>query len=129
MAKKVCQKVSKRGISLYQCFYPSILSKSVSPVLGRFSHKVAISVVLWFCDIGCSFFLGLSLALMSHDQFLGLSLVLPCSSPTPHFLSPAQKRMAKKCQKVSKRGISLYQCYYVHTSSKSVSPVSRIFKF
>ena len=41
--------------------------------LGRFSHRVAMSVCLFVClcvcAIGCSFFQGLSLALRSQDQF------------------------------------------------------------
>ena len=40
-----------------------------SAPLGRFSHRVVMSVVLGFCAIKCSCFLGLSLALRSHDQF------------------------------------------------------------
>ena len=44
--------------------------------LGRFSFRVAMSVCLCVCAIRC-IFLGLSLALRSHDQFPGVSLVLP----------------------------------------------------
>ena len=40
-----------------------------SASLGRVGHKVAMSRCVWYCTIGCSFFLGLSLALRSHDQF------------------------------------------------------------
>ena len=40
-----------------------------SAPLGQFSHRVAISVCLFVCAIRCSFLLGLSLALRSHDQF------------------------------------------------------------
>ena len=42
---------------------------SESGPLGPFSHRVAMSVCLCVCAIGCSFFLGLSLAMRSHDQF------------------------------------------------------------
>ena len=48
-----------------------------SAPLGRVGHRVAMSVCLCVCAIGCSFFQGLSLALRSHDQF-----------QTSHWLNP-----------------------------------------
>ena len=48
--------------------------------LGRFSHRVTISVCLSVRAIGCSFFPGFSFALRSHDQIPGLSLVKKKSS-------------------------------------------------
>ena len=49
--------------------------------LGRVSHRVALSVILSVCANGC-IFLGLLLALRSHDQFPGLSLVNQrCENP------------------------------------------------
>ena len=49
--------------------------------------SVCGSVCLFVCAIGCSFFTSLSLALRSHDQLPGLSLVLPPS--LPHSLPPS----------------------------------------
>ena len=43
------------------------------------------------CAIGFSLFQSLALALRSHNQFPGLSLVLPPSLPPPPLLSPTWK--------------------------------------
>ena len=49
------------------CSPKSIFTNSAP--LGRVGHRVAMSRCVCVCAIGCSFFLGLSLALRSHDQF------------------------------------------------------------
>ena len=46
-----------------------VFTNSATLALGRVGHRVAMSGCVWFWAIGCSFFLGLSLALRSHDQF------------------------------------------------------------
>ena len=56
-----------------KCLGTQLYIFTESAPLGRFSHRVPISVCLSVClsvcSIGCSFFRGLSLALISHDQF------------------------------------------------------------
>ena len=63
---------------------PLTVSFTESAPLGRFSHRVAMSVCLCVCAIGCSFFLGLSSALRSHDQFQASYW----SPPQPPFPTP-----------------------------------------
>ena len=50
------------------CICGCLLMTESAP-LGRFSHKVSMYGCLSVCAIRWSFFLGLSLALRSHDQF------------------------------------------------------------
>ena len=50
-------------------------------LLGRVSHGVALSVYM-YVPSQWNLFWGLSLALISHDQFPGLSLA-KCPSPSP----------------------------------------------
>ena len=52
-----------------KCFNLTWMIFTESTPLGQFNHRVAMSVCVWFCAIGCSFFQGLSLSLRSHDQF------------------------------------------------------------
>ena len=64
---------------------PLLLFTESAP-LGRFSHRVTMSVCLCVSVSVClrhqmQFFLGLSLVLRSHDHFPGLSFVLPPSLP------------------------------------------------
>ena len=94
----------------YWCYYPHTLKDSVSPLcgiftvtapLGRFSQRFAMSVCLCVCLFVClrhrmQFFLGLSLALRSHDQFQACHWSTPLSRFTklvkrekfPETLSP-----------------------------------------
>ena len=48
-----------------------------SAPLGRFIHRVAMSVWMCVCAIGCSFFQGFSLVLRSHDHFQAAKNEIP----------------------------------------------------
>ena len=56
-------------------FWRCCLIKTFSP-----SHRVAMSVAVCVCAIGCSFFLVLSLALRSHDQIQASHWLTPQNS-------------------------------------------------
>ena len=72
---------------------PSSLIQQLTSPLGRVGPRVTMSVCLDVCAIVCSFFLGVSLALRSHDQFQASHFSTP---PPPH--SHSVGRFCLECQ-------------------------------
>ena len=53
---------------------------------------VCVSVCVSVCAIGCSFFLGLSLALRSHDQILAYHCLPPARPPRIFFYNASSQK-------------------------------------